>query len=428
MSVANEVAAHLPYLRRFARAVTGSQKSGDAYVASTLEAIVADPDIFPDDLPARVALYHTFLKILNSVSVNDRPGGKAGGAALDAADRHLDVLTPRARQAFLLVAVEDFPAGDAAAVMDVSPVELQNLIDQAGREIAQEMATTVVIIEDEPLIAMELEQLVSDLGHRVVQVARTRQQAIAAINKHKPGLVLADIQLADGSSGLDAINDVLKTYEVAVVFITAYPHRLLTGTRPEPKAVPGGQRESDHQPGAIFRHEGPSGAGGELTCFQPFNPTDRPRGPPFGGPFAFRLVWWGKKLGPAIGGSRGPRGGPNGSSRGRGKGARSVHQKTTALVVGSKKTLQYLILVCFSLTLDAFGRFKCPKSRPQRRKRRGPAGDISTAGPECGGPNAGRTALASARKRRKARSVPAPADDVLVAAQVAHPRLGRRVG
>lgn len=235
MSVANEVAAHLPYLRRFARAVTGSQKSGDAYVASALEAIVADPGIFPEDLPPRVALYHTFLKILNSVSLNHVDRGKAAGtAALEAADRHLDVLTPRARQAFLLVAVEDFTPGDAAAVMDVSPTELQGLIDQAGREIAQEMATSVVIIEDEPLIAMELEQLVSDLGHRVVQVARTRQQAIAAIDRHKPGLVLADIQLADGSSGLDAINDVLKTYEVAVVFITAYPHRLLTGTRPEP--------------------------------------------------------------------------------------------------------------------------------------------------------------------------------------------------
>lgn len=235
MSVANEVAAHLPYLRRFARALTGSQRSGDAYVASTLEAIVADAAIFPDDLPTRVALYQTFLKILNSVALNDRASPKgAGSGAMDAADRHLDVLTPRARQAFLLVAVEDFSAGDAAAVMDVSPTELQGLIDQAGREIAQEMATTVVIIEDEPLIAMELEQLVSDLGHQVVQVARTREQAFAAVQKHRPGLVLADIQLADGSSGLDAINDVLKTYEVAVVFITAYPHRLLTGVRPEP--------------------------------------------------------------------------------------------------------------------------------------------------------------------------------------------------
>jgi CheY-like chemotaxis protein len=54
------------------------------------------------------------------------------------------------------------------------------------------------------------------------------------VEKKKPGLVLADIQLADGSSGLDAVNEMLKSFSVPVVFITAYPERLLTGERPEP--------------------------------------------------------------------------------------------------------------------------------------------------------------------------------------------------
>ena len=49
-----------------------------------------------------------------------------------------------------------------------------------------------------------------------------------------PGLVLADIQLADGSSGLDAVDDILEIDSVPVIFITAYPERLLTGERPEP--------------------------------------------------------------------------------------------------------------------------------------------------------------------------------------------------
>lgn len=234
MTLAGSVAAHLPYLRRFARALTGSQKSGDAYVASTLEAIVADPSIFPETLSPRVALYHTFLKILNSIEINARGGPGTGVPSGNAADRHLELLTPRARQAFLLIAVEDFGTADAAIAMDVTESALKALVEQAGREIAQEVATSVVIIEDEPLIAMELQQLVSELGHQVAQIARTRQQAVTAIQRHKPGLVLADIQLADGSSGLDAVNEVLKTYEVPVVFITAYPQRLLTGTRPEP--------------------------------------------------------------------------------------------------------------------------------------------------------------------------------------------------
>ena len=108
------------------------------------------------------------------------------------------------------------------------------LIDIAGREIAAQVATDVLIIEDEPMIAMDLESIVEGLGHRVTSVARTHGEAVKAVDQHKPGLVLADIQLADGSSGLDAVNEMLSTFAVPVIFITAYPDRLLTGERPEP--------------------------------------------------------------------------------------------------------------------------------------------------------------------------------------------------
>mgnify|MGYP002650438972 CR=1 FL=1 len=50
----------------------------------------------------------------------------------------------------------------------------------------------------------------------------------------RPGLVLADIQLADDSSGIDAVKDILAEFQVPVIFITAFPERLLTGDRPEP--------------------------------------------------------------------------------------------------------------------------------------------------------------------------------------------------
>ncbi len=92
----------------------------------------------------------------------------------------------------------------------------------------------MLIIEDEPMIAMDLEALVEELGHNVVFNARTQREAVAAIKHHTPGLVLADIRLADGSSGLDAVNDILGICEVPVIFITAYPEQLLTGERPEP--------------------------------------------------------------------------------------------------------------------------------------------------------------------------------------------------
>jgi CheY-like chemotaxis protein len=218
-------------LRRFARACTGSQKSGDAYVVSMLEALVADPDLLGTGQPARVAIYRAFLKLLNSVPINARSGSQP---SLDEATRNLDVLAPRARQAFLLIAMEGFKPQDAGEVLDVGPAEFERLIDEAGREIARQIATDVVIIEDEPIIALELERLVTDLGHRVMEIARTERQALQAVQRSGPGLILADVQLADGSSGLSAVNRILTTLSVPVVFITAYPERLLTGTRPEP--------------------------------------------------------------------------------------------------------------------------------------------------------------------------------------------------
>ncbi len=119
-------------------------------------------------------------------------------------------------------------------ILNTSASNVDALIDDAGREIAAQVATDVLIIEDEPMIAMDLESIVEGLGHRVAGVARTHTEAVSAVAKEKPGLVLADIQLADGSSGLDAVNEMLGSFQVPVIFITAYPDRLLTGERPEP--------------------------------------------------------------------------------------------------------------------------------------------------------------------------------------------------
>jgi DNA-directed RNA polymerase specialized sigma24 family protein len=248
MSIADRVNADLPFLRRFARSLTGSQAVGDAAVVATLEAIIADPSVLEAGLSPRVALYRAFLQNLNAappeaavaVTGSHTAAGGAGGdstgrpAAVRAADRNLATLPPRARQAFLLVAVEELRPADAARVMDVSEAELQALIEEAGRDIARQVATDVVIVEDEPLIALDLVQIVNDLGHRVVRVARTAEQAVDATRSLRPGLVLADIHLADGSSGLDAVNEILRTLPLPVVFVTAFPQRLLTGTRPEP--------------------------------------------------------------------------------------------------------------------------------------------------------------------------------------------------
>ncbi len=231
MSSAQTVAHHLPYLRRYARALTGSQASGDAYVAATLEAMIKEPKILEEANKPRVALFRLFTAIWNSLAVNGATDSPDTGSA---AERRLGNLTPRARQAFLLVSLEGFSEEDAAEILDVDLQHLRSLVEEAGRELAAEIATDVLIIEDETFIALDLEGLVESLGHRVVGIARTHTEAVAIAKSKRPGLILADIQLADGSSGLDAVNELLDTFAVPVIFITAYPERFLTGQRPEP--------------------------------------------------------------------------------------------------------------------------------------------------------------------------------------------------
>lgn len=231
MSRSQLVAEHLPLLRRYARALTGNQASGDAYVAAMLEALLQDPALLEDKHGARTGLFRLFTKIWNSVSVNDSADEPVAQAA---SERRLSNITPLARQAFLLLSLEGFSEEEVAHILDKPVGEVRELTDTAGRELASEIATDVLIIEDETFIAMDLESLVKNLGHNVIGVARTHTDAIALAKTKRPGLILADIQLADGSSGLEAVNELLKTFEVPVVFITAYPERFLTGERPEP--------------------------------------------------------------------------------------------------------------------------------------------------------------------------------------------------
>ena len=230
MSLSTTIAPHLPFLRRYARALTGSQQSGDSYVAAVLEVLIEDPSSVQTEDEPRVGLYRTFTKLWNSMTVN---GATEAGVKMPA-DHRITQITPRPRQAFLLIALEGFSEVDTARILDVDVPTIRNLMEGAGRELASEIATDVLIIEDEPLIAMDIEGLVENLGHSVLGIARTHSEALQIAKNKRPGLILADIQLADGSSGLDAVNELLKSFDVPVIFITAYPERFLTGERPEP--------------------------------------------------------------------------------------------------------------------------------------------------------------------------------------------------
>ncbi len=230
--IAEAIGPHLPYLRRYARALTGSQSSGDAYAMAALEAILADAGAFDTSLPPKVALFRVFHAIWHSGGAPS-DGSETGLRA--AAQKHLSKLTPNSREALLLSSVEEFSNEDIASIMEIDRAEADALVETAYTEMEDAISGRVMIIEDEAIIAMDLESLVAEFGHRITGVARTRAAAVELGRKDRPDLILADIQLADNSSGIDAVSDLLEELgDIPVIFITAFPERLLTGQRHEP--------------------------------------------------------------------------------------------------------------------------------------------------------------------------------------------------
>ncbi len=233
-SMALRIAAELPYLRRYARALTGNQTTGDRYAAATLEALVDDPSLLDGADDPRIALFAAFHAVWSSSGAP--VAGIDADTGLEArAQAHLARLTPNTREALLLRTIEEFDNTSIGRIMGIGSAEAEDLVAIAYREMEATIRGKVMVIEDEPLIALDIRNIVSDMGHAVTGIARTRARAVALGREERPNLILADIQLADNSSGIDAVNDLLAEMpEVPVIFITAFPDRLLTGERPEP--------------------------------------------------------------------------------------------------------------------------------------------------------------------------------------------------
>lgn len=232
--LAESIGTCLPFLRRYARALTGRQHSGDTFAVATLEAILADPNMFEQDWNPKVSLFRAFHAIWTSTGSPVDPSDADTGLEQQAQQR-LSKLTPNTREALLLHTIEEFSIADIGVIMKIETDEAASLVDIAYTEMARSAAGRVLIIEDEAIIAMDLEAMMTDLGHRVVGIARTAKGAIEMAQKEDFDLILSDIQLADNSSGIDAVNTILQAQGYhPVIFITSFPERLLTGEGPEP--------------------------------------------------------------------------------------------------------------------------------------------------------------------------------------------------
>jgi CheY-like chemotaxis protein len=215
-----ELIRALPFARRFARALTGSQQHGDVLVAESLKAMMAGETDGERFSRSRDELYH---EVSRRFAHSPQPA--------------LNGLSPLQRQLLLLTALEEVSVADAASILSISPDEASHLLADARERLRAASATDVLIIEDEPIIAMDIEELVQACGHRVVGVAATEQQAVEIARRTRPGLILADINLGKGGDGTNAVSRIMQTHYAPVIFVTAYPERLLTGETQEPVFV-----------------------------------------------------------------------------------------------------------------------------------------------------------------------------------------------
>jgi len=235
MSVSHDIVRLLPYLRRYARALTGSQSTGDEYVRLCLEAILAEPARIKNAADLRVELFAVFHDAWDIVD-SAIPEAE-GGAEETGINRQLAALPSIERQVLLLIALERFSTAETARILDLEEADVIRKLDLARQELRRQATTKVLIIEDEPVIAMDVAGIVESLGHEVIGVAGRQAEAVELARKHQPGLVLADVQLQDGDSGILTVQEIMQSMDAPVIFVTGFPERLLTGDRVEPAFI-----------------------------------------------------------------------------------------------------------------------------------------------------------------------------------------------
>jgi len=233
--VSDQILANVKYLRRYARALHGSQQAGDTYVRLCLEALLVQRDVISTTQNIKLQLFKLFHDVWRNVEFSAGEGDTETSFNTDFSIKaRLDAIPAFERQALLLTALEGFTLAEVAYTLTISPAEVEELVDTAWKKISDQISSSVLVIEDEPLISADLSAIVTEMGHSIVGVADNQTQAIALAKQKKPGLVLADIDLGEGGSGLAAVQQILQSIDIPVIFITGHPERLLTGERPEP--------------------------------------------------------------------------------------------------------------------------------------------------------------------------------------------------
>lgn len=222
----------LPYLRRYTRALTGTQERGDRYVRQFLEVVLADPDLVSGGGDAKLETFRAFHQVCQGLEPAAEPSTTADDD--DELERQIAALPALDRQILLLVSLQGFSVASAGEILGISADEAREKLLQARLDLQKDAGARVLVIEDEAVIAMDIVVTVRSAGHTVVGVADTEAKAVALSEEFRPDLILADVQLKDGDSGIEAVEKIMRISEVPVIFVTGFPEAFLTGDKVEP--------------------------------------------------------------------------------------------------------------------------------------------------------------------------------------------------
>lgn len=226
----------LPFLRRYARAVSGSQQRGDEWVRLCAEVAVQQPELIAQAGGTKLGVFKLFHSLQQPFGGLDLSEGTTDGVTTRLKDTLID-LAPLQRQMLLLTVLEGFAVDEAAEILGIDGDVAERSLRAAREELQRVASVRILVIEDEAIIALDVADIVRNAGHEVVGIAATEKMAVELAKKHAPHLVLADIQLRGADSGISAVNEIMKTMTVPVIFVTGFPERLLTGKRVEPAFV-----------------------------------------------------------------------------------------------------------------------------------------------------------------------------------------------
>lgn len=227
-----EIEKHLPLLRRYARAMSGNRDIGDRIAEQALVTFLQTQETLSDDMDLKVVLFRALQDVRGALKYRLETDADH---ALARANRHLARLTPGSRDAYLLSAFEKFSHEEIGVIMRLPAEDIDGLIAVAREDLASLVSGRVLVIEDELAVADELSQIVTGMGHTVIGTAPTGEDALEIAEAEEPDLILSDIQLANGGSGIRTVGKILRFYPLTpVVYITGFPERLLTGKGPEP--------------------------------------------------------------------------------------------------------------------------------------------------------------------------------------------------